>query len=227
MQVPKAVILVSGGLDSATVLRIAKHRGYDCYALTVNYGQRTQAELAAAQHICKQNEVCEHRIIDINLAVFGGSALTDRTMTMPQEHDTSVIPSTYVPARNTIFLSLALSYAETLQARDIFIGAHIIDYSNYPDCRQEFFTAFEHMASLGTKAGVELGLQACQIHAPLLHLDKSEIIRLGTTFGIDYAGTISCYDANEQGLSCGTCPACLIRKEGFRKANLVDPTLYQ
>jgi 7-cyano-7-deazaguanine synthase len=227
MHAPKAVILVSGGLDSATMLCIAKQRGYDCYVLTVNYGQRSQAEVNAARHICEQVGVHEHRVIDINLADFGGSALTDRTIAMPQEHNpTGGIPVTYVPARNTIFLSLALSYAETLEARDIFIGAHVIDYSNYPDCRQEFFNAFERLATLGTKAGVELGKQACHIHAPLLQLDKSEIIRLGASFGLDYAQTLSCYDATEHGLACGTCPSCIIRKEGFKRANLPDPTRY-
>jgi 7-cyano-7-deazaguanine synthase len=220
----RAVVLLSGGLDSATVLAMARAQGFECHALSVDYGQRHHAELAAAQRLARELGAREHRVIDIDLTAFGGSALTDANIAVP-EHASSGIPLTYVPARNTIMLSLALAWAEVLQAQDIFFGVNAVDYSGYPDCRPEFVEAFERMANLATKAAVEgkpLGL-----HAPLQHLSKAEIIREGVRLGVDYALTVSCYQADEQGRACGRCDSCRLRREGFAAAGVPDPTRYR
>jgi 7-cyano-7-deazaguanine synthase len=220
----QAVVLLSGGLDSATVLAQARAQGFRCHALSVDYGQRHHAELAAAQRVASCLGACEHRVISIDLTAFGGSALTDDSIAVP-EAATSGIPLTYVPARNTIMLSLALAWAEVLQAQDIFFGVNAVDYSGYPDCRPEFVEAFERMANLATKAAVEG--KALTLHAPLLHLSKAEIIRLGMQLGVDYAMTVSCYQADESGRACGRCDSCRLRQEGFRAAQVDDPTRYQ
>lgn len=219
----RAVILLSGGLDSATVLAIARKSGYACHALTLDYGQRHRAELAAAQRVAAQLGAVEHRIIQLGLGQFGGSALTDSAIAVP-ETPTTGIPVTYVPARNTVMLSLALAWAEVLEARDIFIGVNAVDYSGYPDCRPDFIAAFEHMANLATKAAIEG--QPIQIHAPLQHLSKAEIIKVGATMAVDYALTVSCYQADEFGGACGVCDACRLRAEGFRAIDIADPTQY-
>ncbi len=219
----KAVVLLSGGLDSATVLAIARAAGYTCHALSVRYGQRHAAELVAARRIAEALGAAEHRVFAIDLSVFGGSALTDATMTVPQQPNEG-IPVTYVPARNTVFLSVALAWAESLGARDIFIGVNAVDYSGYPDCRQEFVVAFESLANLATKAGIEG--DRFRVHAPLIELDKAEIIRRGVVLQVDYALTVSCYVANDSGHACGRCDACRFRAEGFRNAGIADPTLY-
>jgi len=218
-----AVILLSGGLDSATVLAIARQHGYACHALSVDYGQRHDAELEAARRVAHSLGAIEHRIIQLGLGQFGGSALTDAAIAVP-EHPTAGIPVTYVPARNTVMLSLALAWAEVLNARDIFIGVNAVDYSGYPDCRPEFISAFEHLANLATKAGVEG--KRLRVHAPLQHLSKSEIIRLGQDFGVDYSQTVSCYQADAMGRACGRCDACRLRRAGFEQAGLSDPTKY-
>ena len=220
---PPAVILLSGGLDSATVLAIARQQGYACHALSVDYGQRHDAELDAARRVAHSLGAIEHRIIQLGLGQFGGSALTDAAIAVP-EHPTEGIPVTYVPARNTVMLSLALAWAEVLNARDIFIGVNAVDYSGYPDCRPEFISAFEHLANLATKAGVEGKL--LRVHAPLQHLSKSEIIRLGQELGVDYSLTVSCYQADAMGRACGRCDACRLRRAGFEQAGLSDPTKY-
>ncbi|MEW5903511.1 MAG: 7-cyano-7-deazaguanine synthase QueC [Pseudomonadota bacterium] len=220
----RAVVLLSGGLDSATVLAMARKQGFQCHALSVDYGQRHHAELAAAQRVAQALDACEHKVIHIDLAAFGGSALTDANIAVP-EVATSGIPLTYVPARNTIMLSLALAWAEVLRAQDIFIGVNAVDYSGYPDCRPEFVSAFEHMANLATKAGVEG--HALTVHAPLQHLTKAEIIRAGVELGVDYGLTVSCYQADEQGLACGRCDSCRLRHAGFIAANVPDPTHYK
>lgn len=220
----RAVVLLSGGLDSATVLAQARAQGFQCHALSVDYGQRHHAELAAAQRVASSLGAHAHRIINIDLTAFGGSALTDASIAVP-ETATSGIPLTYVPARNTIMLSLALAWAEVLQAQDIFIGVNAVDYSGYPDCRPEFVAAFERMANLATKAAVEG--RALTVHAPLLHLSKAEIIRAGMQLGVDYAMTVSCYQADESGRACGRCDSCRLRQEGFRAAQVADPTRYQ
>jgi len=220
----RAVVLLSGGLDSATVLAMAGAQGFQCRALSVDYGQRHHAELAAAQRVARALGVHEHRVINIDLAAFGGSALTDANIAVP-EQETSGIPLTYVPARNTIMLSLALAWAEVLQARDIFIGVNAVDYSGYPDCRPAFIAAFEQMANLATKAAAE-GKQR-KLHAPLMDMSKAEIIRQGTQLGVDYAQTVSCYQADEQGQACGRCDSCRLRREGFRAAGIPDPTAYR
>jgi 7-cyano-7-deazaguanine synthase len=220
----RAVVLLSGGLDSATVLAQARAQGFQCHALSVDYGQRHHAELAAAQRVASGLGAATHRVINIDLTAFGGSALTDASIAVP-ETATSGIPLTYVPARNTIMLSLALAWAEVLQAQDIFIGVNAVDYSGYPDCRPEFVEAFERMANLATKAAVEG--KALTLHAPLLHLSKAEIIRLGMQLGVDYAMTVSCYQADESGRACGRCDSCRLRQEGFRAAQVDDPTHYQ
>jgi 7-cyano-7-deazaguanine synthase len=220
----RAVVLLSGGLDSATVLAQARAQGFQCHALSVDYGQRHHAELAAAQRVASGLGAATHRVINIDLTAFGGSALTDASIAVP-ETATSGIPLTYVPARNTIMLSLALAWAEVLQAQDIFIGVNAVDYSGYPDCRPEFVEAFERMANLATKAAVEG--KALTLHAPLLHLSKAEIIRLGMQLGVDYAMTVSCYQADESGRACGRCDSCRLRHEGFRAAQVDDPTHYQ
>lgn len=220
----KAVVLLSGGLDSATTLAIAKDLGYECYSLSFDYGQRHGVELEAARHIAEFIGVAEHKVIEIDLTQFGGSALTDISISVPEEPGEG-IPVTYVPARNTIFLAFALGYAEVLKANDIFIGVNAVDYSGYPDCRPEYIQAFETMASLATKAGVEGN--KLTIHTPLIDLTKAEIIKRGTGLGVDYALTVSCYQADDQGHACGACDSCRFRKQGFFEAGAPDPTRYQ
>jgi len=224
MEQRNAVVLLSGGLDSATVLALANRQAYRCHALSFDYGQRHRAELAAAAALARQLGAVEHRVVKIDLAAFGGSALTDPAHAVPTQAS-SGIPITYVPARNTVFLALALAWAEVLPARDIFIGVNAIDYSGYPDCRPEFIEAFETVANLGTKAGVSG--EHFQIHAPLVQLAKAEIIRAGTQLGVDYGLTISCYQADDAGRACGQCDACRLRAEGFAAAGISDPTHYQ
>jgi 7-cyano-7-deazaguanine synthase len=220
----KAVILLSGGLDSATVLAIAQQRGYRCHAMSFDYGQRHKSELTAAKKIAKTAAVTQHLILPIALDMIGGSALTDEQVEVPVHAQTG-IPVTYVPARNTIFLSLALGWAEVLHARHIFIGVNALDYSGYPDCRPEFIEAFEKLANVATKAGIEG--DSFMIEAPLLHLSKAQIIQQGVKLGVDYRGTISCYQADEQGRACGQCDSCRLRHQGFIDAGLEDQTLYQ
>lgn len=224
----KAVILLSGGLDSATILAMAADQGFDCYALSFRYGQRHAVELEAAAHIAARARVVEHKIVEIDLRAFGGSALTD-DIPVPKNTDVrdlgSDIPITYVPARNTIFLSFALGYAEVVCSTDIFIGVNAVDYSGYPDCRPDFIGAFEALADLATKAGVEG--HKMTIHAPLIHMSKAEIITEGSAYGIDYSATISCYDPDDSGRACGGCDSCLLREQGFRNAGQPDPTRYQ
>jgi 7-cyano-7-deazaguanine synthase len=219
-----AVVLLSGGLDSATVLAMARAQGYECYALSVDYGQRHHSELEAADRVAKMLGAKEHRVVNIDLTAFGGSALTDNNIAVPQQPGEG-IPTTYVPARNTIMLSLALAWAEVLQSQDIFIGVNAVDYSGYPDCRPAFIEAFERMANLATKAAVEG--RALTVHAPLLHLSKAEIVQQGTALGVDYAQTVSCYQADEQGHACGVCDSCRLRRAGFAAAGIVDPTPYR
>lgn len=219
-----AVVLLSGGLDSATVLAIARDAGYACHALSIDYGQRHAAELAAAARLAASLGAVEHRVIRLGLGDFGGSALTDASIAVP-EAPTEGIPVTYVPARNTVMLALALAWAEVLGARDIFIGVNAVDYSGYPDCRPEFIEAFERMANLATRAGVE-GTRLI-IHAPLQHLSKAGIIRRGTALGVDYGQTVSCYQADEAGHACGVCDACRLRRQGFAQAGIADPTVYR
>jgi len=219
----KAVILHSGGLDSATTLALAKEQGYTCYALSLDYGQRHTAELAAARRIATAFNVAEHKVIPLSLDAIGGSALTDTDIAIP-EQPTEGIPVTYVPARNTVFLSLALSWAEVLGASDLFIGVNAVDYSGYPDCRPAYIAAFETLARLATKAGVEGG--EFHIHAPLIDLGKADIIREGTRLGVDYAQTVSCYAADADGRACGVCAACRLRAQGFHDAGISDPTRY-
>jgi 7-cyano-7-deazaguanine synthase len=218
-----AVILLSGGLDSATVLAIAREAGYACHALSLDYGQRHNAELAAAARVAASLGAVEHRVLKLGLSDIGGSALTDASIAVP-ESPTAGIPVTYVPARNTVMLALALAWAEVLGSRDIFIGVNAVDYSGYPDCRPEFIAAFEQMANLATRAGVE-GARL-RVHAPLQHLSKARIIRRGRELGVDYAQTVSCYQADTDGLACGRCDACRLRREGFRAAGISDPTRY-
>lgn len=226
---PKAVVLLSGGLDSATTLAVAKSQGYRCFALSFRYGQSHSPELKAAQKIARSLGAERQLILDIDLASIGGSALTDGSK-IPK-HRTKItdtdadIPVTYVPARNIIFLSLALAWAEVLECYDIFIGVNQQDYSGYPDCREKFITAFEKTANLGTKAGV-LG-KKFQIHTPLIKLTKAEIITKGTQLGVDLSQTLSCYDPSPQGKACGACDSCLLRKKGFREAGIEDPTIYK
>ncbi|MHB0820070.1 7-cyano-7-deazaguanine synthase QueC [Stutzerimonas stutzeri] len=219
----KAVILLSGGLDSATVVAMAKAQGYACYSMSFDYGQRHRAELHAAERVARQLGVVEHKVIGMNLNGIGGSALTDSSMDVPEELADG-IPVTYVPARNTLFLSLALGWAEVLGARDIFIGVNAVDYSGYPDCRPEFVEAFERLANLATKAGVEG--QGFTIRAPLQNLSKAQIIQEGVRLGVDYAMTVSCYQADEMGHACGKCDSCRLRAAGFEAAGIEDPTRY-
>jgi 7-cyano-7-deazaguanine synthase len=219
----RAVVLLSGGMDSATVLAMARTQGFTCYALSVDYGQRHHAELAAAQRVAQTLGAHEHRVVKIDLTGFGGSSLTDSKIAVSQQ-PTEGIPLTYVPARNTIMLSLALAWAEVLQAQDIFIGVNAVDYSGYPDCRPAYIEAFERMANLATKAAVEG--HPLTVHAPLLHLSKSEIIRQGRALGVDFAQTVSCYQADETGRACGVCDSCRLRHAGFVAAGVDDPTLY-
>ena len=220
----RAVVLLSGGLDSATVLAMARKQGFECYTLSVDYGQRHHAELAASKRVAHTLGAREHRVINIDLTAFGGSALTDANIAVP-EQASSGIPITYVPARNTIMLSLALAWAEVLKAQDIFFGVNAVDYSGYPDCRPEYVAAFERMANLATQAAVEG--KPLTLHAPLLHLSKAEIIREGVRLGVDYAQTVSCYQADELGRACGRCDSCRLRREGFQSAGVADATRYQ
>ncbi|WP_019864097.1 7-cyano-7-deazaguanine synthase QueC [Methylovulum miyakonense] len=219
-----AIVLLSGGLDSITTLALAQQQGFSCYALSFNYGQRHNAELVAAAHIAKDYQVIDHKIISLGLGAIGGSALTDAHIAVPDTAQEG-IPVTYVPARNTIFLSFALGWAEVLNLKDIFIGVNAVDYSGYPDCRPEFINAFQELANLATKAGVEGG--RFSIHTPLISLSKAEIIKQGTALGIDYSRTVSCYSADHQGRACGVCDACRLRKIGFQEAKIKDPTKYQ
>lgn len=221
----RAVILLSGGLDSTTCLAIAHAAGYDCFTLSVAYGQRHAAELKASARIAHSMGACEHRVAHVSLGEFGGSALTDATIGVPVDGHTSGIPVTYVPARNTIMLSMALAWAEVLQAGDIFIGVNAVDYSGYPDCRPAFIEAFETMANLATRSGVE-GTRL-RVHAPLMRLSKGEIIRKGLELGVDYGQTVSCYQADDNGRACGVCDACRLRRAGFEAAGISDPTPYQ
>ncbi|MET0071463.1 MAG: 7-cyano-7-deazaguanine synthase QueC [Candidatus Thiodiazotropha sp.] len=219
----RAVVLLSGGLDSATVLAIARSQGYRCYALSMAYGQRHAAELAAANRVAALLQAEAHKVVHIGLDDIGGSALTDRSIKVPEEM-VSGIPVTYVPARNTVFLSLALGWAEVLEAQDIFIGVNAVDYSGYPDCRPRFIEAFRNLANLATRAAVE-GARY-QIHTPLIDLTKAEIIRLGSGLGVDYSLTVSCYQATEAGEACGVCDSCRLRAQGFADAGIADPTRY-
>ena len=220
----KAIILLSGGLDSITILAQAKKDGYQCYALSFDYGQRHNAELNAAKKIAKHYQVVMHKTVNLGLGAIGGSALTDDHIAIPDTPQQG-IPVTYVPARNTVFLSFALGWAEVLGVHDIFIGVNAVDYSGYPDCRPEFIDAFQKLANLATKAGVE-GVEI-KIHAPLIQLSKADIIKQGTALGVDYKHTVSCYAADKQGRACGVCDACRLRITGFEEAKVVDPTCYQ
>jgi len=219
----RAVILLSGGLDSATVVAMAKADGFTCYTMSFDYGQRHRAELQAAERVAKDLGVVEHKVIGLDLNGIGGSALTDSSIAVPETPGQG-IPVTYVPARNTVFLSLALGWAEVLGARDIFIGVNAVDYSGYPDCRPEFVESFERMANLATKAGVEG--QGFTIQAPLQMLSKADIVKAGTRLGVDYGLTVSCYQADDQGRACGKCDSCRLRAEGFAAAGVADPTRY-
>ena len=224
MKTKKAVILVSGGLDSTTVLAMAQSQGYQCYTLSFDYGQRHRSELIAAQRVSDSMQVVEHKVVPLDLRAIGGSALTDDSIDVPEQEGAG-IPVTYVPARNTIFLSIALGWAEVLGADDIFIGVNAVDYSGYPDCRAEFIDAFARMANLATKAGVEG--HTMTLHTPLIDLSKGDIIREGLALGVDYGETVSCYQATEQGLACGRCDSCRLRAAGFDQAGVSDPTKYQ
>lgn len=224
-----AIVLLSGGLDSTTCLAIAKEQGFAVHALSFDYGQRHKAELEAAEQIAVEMEVASHRVAHIDLDIFGGSALTDTSIDVPKYRSANEIeqgiPITYVPARNTVFLSYALGLAEVAGARDIFIGVNALDYSGYPDCRPEFIAAYQHMANLATKASVEDGAPI-QIHAPLIDMTKAEIIQRGAELNVNYSATVSCYDPNESGMACGHCDACQLRRRGFAKAGVSDPTCY-
>ena len=223
-QKPKAIVLLSGGLDSITVLALAQEQGYDCYALSFDYGQRHQAEILAAKKIAEHYQVHDHKIISLGLGHIGGSALTDNAIDVPTTPQTG-IPVTYVPARNTIFLAFALGWAEVVKANHVFIGVNAVDFSGYPDCRPAFIAAFQQLANLATKVGVE-GEQI-QIHAPLIELSKAEIIQQGLSLGVDYSQTVSCYSADEDGKACGICDACSLRAAGFTNLGVTDPTRYQ
>ena len=221
----KAIVLLSGGLDSTTTLAIAKSECFDCYALSFDYGQKQISELISAKNIAKQFGVVEHRIMSISLADIGGSALTDSNIDIPKYNESSEIPITYVPARNTVFLSFALAWAEVIGSQSIFIGVNALDYSGYPDCRPEYIKAYEVMANLATKQSIEGN--KLNIHTPLIHLTKAQIITKGLSLGIDYSKTTSCYQANSDGEACGECDACVLRRNGFNEANVEDPTMYQ
>jgi len=223
--VKNAVVLLSGGLDSATCLAIARNEGFACHCLSVDYGQRHAAELAAAARVAASLGAVEHRVVHLDIGQFGGSALTDRSIAVPTDGVKPGIPITYVPARNTIMLSLALGWAEILGAQDIFVGVNAVDYSGYPDCRPAFIEAFERLANLATKAAIEG--HPLKLHAPLIDLSKADIIRRGAALGVDYGLTVSCYQADAAGHACGVCDSCRLRREGFVTANLVDPTKYQ
>jgi len=222
------VVLLSGGLDSATVLAMARAQGRECYALSVAYGQRHQAELAAAAAVARNLGAREHRVMQVDLAGIGGSALTDANIAVPttpqSSKDAGGIPVTYVPARNTIMLSLALAWAEVLDAREIHVGVNAVDYSGYPDCRPEFIAAFENLATRATKAGVEG--RPLSIRAPLIHMSKADIIRAGAALGVDYSLTLSCYQPDDSGAACGLCDSCRLRRQGFVSAGITDPTRY-
>lgn len=220
----KAVVLLSGGLDSATVLAMAAAQGFACHALSLDYGQRHHAELAAARRVAQALGAAVHKVLPLSLDAIGGSALTDHSIAVPEAGGVG-IPVTYVPARNTVFLALALGWAEVLGSTDLFIGVNAIDYSGYPDCRPAFIEAFQHLANLATRAGVEGS--RFRVHAPLIAMGKAEIIRIGAALGVDYALTVSCYQADEQGLACGRCDSCRLRAEGFRAAGVPDPTRYR
>lgn len=221
---PKAVVLLSGGLDSATCLAIARDQGFDCFAMSFDYGQRHESELRAARNVAEAMGAAAFKVIHINMGDIGGSALTDHSIAVP-ETPTEGIPVTYVPARNTVFLSLALGWAEVLDADAIFIGVNAVDYSGYPDCRPAFISAFESLANLATKRGVEG--RPIRIQAPLLHLTKGQIIEMGTRLGVDYSLTVSCYQADSEGRACGRCDSCRLRRAGFEQAGLQDPTRYR
>lgn len=220
----RAVVLLSGGLDSATVLAIARSQGYDCFTISFDYGQRHRAELNASALLSEQLGASLHKVIDIDLTAIGGSALTDINIDVPHEHHEG-IPVTYVPARNTIFMSIALGWAEVLEAEAIFVGVNAVDYSGYPDCRPEYIAAFENMANLATKSGVEG--HPLKIATPLIDLSKQDIIRRGVKLGVDYSLTVSCYEADETGRACGKCDSCRFRRQGFEQAGITDPTRYQ
>ncbi len=220
----KAVVLVSGGLDSTTALAIAHSEGFDCYSISFDYGQRMRAELVAAERASRAHGSLEHKVIKLDLGAIGGSALTDMRIDVPEEASEGV-PVTYVPARNTIFLSIALGWAEVLGATDIFIGVNAVDYSGYPDCRPEYIHAYEAMANLATRAGTE-GKQL-SIRTPLIHLSKAEIIRTGLALGVDYSLSVSCYQADDQGRACGRCDSCRLRRQGFAALGVADPTRYR
>jgi len=222
---PRAIILLSGGLDSATCLALARRQGFECYVLSVAYGQRHAAEIAAARRVAIALGAHEHRLAHVELGQFGGSALTNPDIAIPEMSETGDIPATYVPARNIVMLSMALAWAETLGANDIFIGVNAVDYSGYPDCRPEFIAAFQAMARLATKAGIEG--RPLSIHAPLIELSKAEIILQGVALGVDYGLTISCYQADDDERACGYCDACRLRRAGFVAANIADPTRYR
>ncbi len=221
----KAIVLLSGGLDSTTTLAIAKSEGFDCYAISFDYGQKQSSELISAKNIAKQFGVVEHRIMSISLADIGGSALTDSNIDIPKYNESSEIPITYVPARNTVFLSFALAWAEVIESQSIFIGVNALDYSGYPDCRPEYIKAYEVMANLATKQSIEGN--KLNIHTPLIHLTKAQIITKGLSLGIDYSKTTSCYQANSDGEACGECDACVLRRNGFVEVGIEDPTKYQ
>jgi len=220
-----AIVLLSGGLDSATTLAIARDAGFTCHCLSFDYGQRHRAELVAADRVATALGAAAHRVLQLDLAQFGGSALTDTAIAVPVDGVQPGIPVTYVPARNTIMLSLALAWAEVLDARDIFVGVNAVDYSGYPDCRPEYIAAFEAMANLATKAGVEG--RRLKLHAPLIDLSKADIIGRGVALGVDYAMTVSCYQADDNGRACGVCDSCRLRREGFAAAGVDDPTRYR
>ncbi len=220
----KAVVLLSGGLDSATILALARNQQFECYALSIDYGQRHESELVAASKVAQSLGVTEHKIIRIDLTAFGGSALTDQSLIVPTDGHSNDIPITYVPARNTIMLSLALAWAESLNSQSIFVGVNAVDYSGYPDCRPEYINAFEKMANLATKAAIEG--HKLTIHAPLINLSKKQIIQTGIALGVDYNLTISCYQADAEGHACGVCDSCRIRRAGFEAAEISDATNY-
>lgn len=224
MNQKKAVVLVSGGLDSTTVLAIAKSQGYQCYSISFDYGQRHRAELLAAERTALVQGSYQHKVVSLDLRAIGGSALTDDALQIP-EGETDGIPVTYVPARNTVFLSIALGWAEVLGANDIFIGVNAVDFSGYPDCRPEYIKAYEVMANLATRAGVEG--QSLRIQAPLMQMSKAEIVQAGMALGVDYSLTVSCYQASDEGLACGKCDSCRLRRIGFEQAGIPDPTRYQ
>lgn len=225
MTTKKAVILVSGGLDSTTCLAIAKNQGYECYALSFDYGQKQKAELDFAKNIAISMGAKEHKIIKLPISEFGGSALTDAKIDVPDYRGDGEIPVTYVPARNTIFLSMALGWAEVLGVHDIFIGVSAVDYSGYPDCRPEFIGAYQKMANLATKAGIEGG--RFKIHTPLIKLSKADTIKAGMQLGVNYSMTVTCYQTDKQGRACGRCESCYLRKQGFKDAGVEDPTRYK